>query len=105
MGPQLNRQSGDNSRERADTGTVERTQVENNHPAPVHVYWLSRNRLLAANVAFTVYATALAVDTGHADRAWAIWAAVGYGVTTAILWCTRRRNVPVIIPLLVSLVG
>ena len=94
------------------TGTVERTQVEkertptdSHHPALVHQHWLSRNRLLAANGAFTIYATALAVDTGHADRTWAIWAAVGYGVTTLLLWLTRRRNVPVLLPLLVSLAG
>jgi len=71
----------------------------------VHQHWLSRNRLLAANAAFTVYATALAVDTGHADRTWAIWAAVGYGVTTLILWFTRRTNVPLIVPMFVSLAG
>ena len=100
------------------TGTVERTQEderqptvghaqrENFHPAqPAHQHWLNRNRLIAANAAFTVYATALAVDTGHADRTWAIWAAVGYGVTTAILVLTRRRNLPVLVPLLVSLAG
>jgi hypothetical protein len=55
--------------------------------------------------AFTIYATALAVDTGHADRTWAIWAAVGYGVTTLILWFTRHTRVPVLVPLLVSLAG
>ncbi len=84
----------------------ERTQVEDNHrPAPVHQHWLSRSRLLAANGAFTIYATALAVDTGHADRTWAIWAAVGYGVTTLIIWLTRHKNVPLIWPMLVSLAG
>jgi hypothetical protein len=84
----------------------ERTQVEeNHHPELVHQHWLSRSRLLAANGAFTVYATALAVDTGHADRTWAIWAAVGYGVTTLIIWLTRHMNVPVIWPMLVSLAG
>ena len=83
----------------------ELTQVDNQQPTPVHQHWLSRNRLLAANGAFTVYATALAVDTGHADRTWAIWAAVGYGVTTLILWFTRHTNVPVIAPLFVSLAG
>ena len=72
---------------------------------PVHQYWLSRNRLLAANAVFTVYATALAVDTGHADRTWAIWAAAAYAMTTLILWVTRRRNVPVMVPLLVALAG
>ena len=95
------------------TGTVERTQIEkertkvedNHHPEPVHQHWLSRSRLLVANGAFTVYAIALAVDTGHADRTWAIWAAVGYGVTTLIIWLTRHRNVPVIWPMLVSLAG
>jgi hypothetical protein len=106
---------------------VEHTQRENHHPtpvhhwlsrkrlliangafaisAPVHQHWLSRKRLLIANGAFAIYATALAVDTGHADRTWAIWAAVGYGVTTLILWLTRHKNVPVIIPLLVALAG
>jgi hypothetical protein len=52
-----------------------------------------------------VYAIALAVDTGHADRTWAIWAAVGYGVTTLVLWLTRHKNVPTVVPLLVSLAG
>ena len=84
---------------------MELRQVSNHHPTPGHQHWLSRNRLLAANGVFTVYAIALAVDTGHADRTWAIWAAVGYGVTTLIIWLTRHRNVPVIWPMLVSLAG
>ena len=84
----------------------ERTQVEeNHHPALVHQHWLSRSRLLAASGAFTIYATALALDTGHADRTWAIWAAVGYGLTTLIIWLTRHKNVPLIWPMLVSLAG
>jgi hypothetical protein len=103
------RQQG-TQRERAGTGTVDQTQVEqtqevNHHPAPVHQHWLSQNRLLVANGAFAVYAIALAVDTGHADRTWAIWAAVGYGLTTAILWFTRRKNIPLLVPLFVSLAG
>ena len=84
---------------------MEHTQQEDHHPTPVHQHWLSRRRLLIANGAFAIYATALAVDTGHADRTWAIWAAVGYGVTTLILWLTRHKNVPVIVPLLVALAG
>jgi hypothetical protein len=84
---------------------VEHTQREDHHPGPVHEHWLTRKRLLIAYGAFTIYATALAVYTGHADRTWAIWAAVGYGVTTLILWLTRHKNVPVIVPLLVGLVG
>ena len=84
----------------------EPTQIDNdNHQAPIHQRWLTRNRLLAANGVFTIYATALAIDTGHADRTWAIWAAVGYGLTTLLIWLTRNTNVPVIWPLLVSLAG
>jgi hypothetical protein len=84
---------------------VEHTHLNNENPVPVHQHWLTWNRLLAANGAFTAYATALAIDTGHADRTWAIWAAVGYGLTTAILLLTRRKNVPMIVPLLVSRAG
>jgi len=84
---------------------VEHTQVDNYHPASVHQHWLSRGRLLTANGVFTVYATALAVDTGHADRTWAIWAAVGYGVTTLLLWLTRHKTMPLLVPLTVSLAG
>ena len=84
---------------------TESTQIDNNHPAHDHQHWLSRNRLLATYGAFTVYATALAIVTGHADRTWAIWAAVGYGLTTLIFWLTRHKNVPVIWPMLVALAG
>jgi len=80
-------------------------QVEDREPRPAHQHWLSRRRLLIANGAFAIYATALAVDTGHADRIWAIWAAAAYGATAVILWLTRHRNVPLIMPLLVSLAG
>jgi hypothetical protein len=84
---------------------VEDLQQDDFHPTPVHQYRLSRNRLLAANAVFTAYATALAIDTGHADRTWAIWAAAAYAVTTLILWLTRDKNVPVMVPLLVALAG
>ncbi len=80
-------------------------QVENRESTPVHQHWLSWRRALIANGAFAIYATALAVDTGHADRTWAIWAAAGYGVTTVILWLIRHTKVPLIWPLLVSLAG
>ena len=83
----------------------EPTQIDDNHRTLNHQHWLSRNRLLAAYGAFTIYATVLAIDTGHADRTWAIWAAVGYGLTTILIWLTRRMNVPVIWPMLVSLAG
>jgi hypothetical protein len=84
---------------------VEHTQVEGREPIPAHQHWLSWRRLLIANGAFAIYATALAVDTGHADRTWAIWAAAGYGVTTVIFWLTRHKNVPLILPMLVALAG
>jgi Glycosyltransferase family 87 len=83
----------------------EPTQIDSQRPGLVHQTWLSRNRLLAANGAFTIYATALAVGTGQADRVWAVWAAVGYGLTTLIMWLTRHKNVPVIWPMLVSVAG
>ncbi len=86
-------------------GTVERTDVAEDHPAPPHQHWLTRGRLLAANAAFTIYALVLVVDTGRADRTWAAWAAAGYGLTTLICWLTRRRNVPMLVPLFVSLAG
>jgi Glycosyltransferase family 87 len=84
---------------------VEHTHVEDREATPVHQHWLSWRRALIANGAFAIYATVLAVDTGHADRTWAIWAAAGYGVTTVILWLWRHKNVSLILPLLVSLAG
>ena len=84
---------------------MEDTQVEGREPTPAHQHWLSRRRLLIANGAFAIYATAQAVDTGDADRTWAIWAAAGYGVTTVIFWLARHKNVPLILPLLVALAG
>jgi Glycosyltransferase family 87 len=71
----------------------------------VHEHWLSRNRALAATAAFAVYATALAIYTGGADRTWAIWAAVAYSVTTVMLLLTHRTKLPLMVPLLVSLAG
>jgi hypothetical protein len=84
---------------------VEYTQVEDREPAPVHEHWLNWRRLVIANGAFAIYAIALALDAGHADRTWAIWAAAGYAVTTVVFWLTRHKNIPLILPLLVSLAG
>jgi Glycosyltransferase family 87 len=84
---------------------VEHTQVNNHDRAPVHRYWLTRDRLAIASAGFTAYAAALAADTGGADRTWAIWAAAAYGVTTLFLLATWRKNVPLLVPLVVSLVG
>jgi hypothetical protein len=84
---------------------VEHTHVEDRESTPVHQHWLSWRRALIANGAFAIYAIVLAVDTGHADRTWAIWAAAGYGVTTVILWLGRHKKVSLVLPLLVSLAG
>jgi hypothetical protein len=80
-------------------------QVEDRESRPAHQHWLSWRRALIANGAFAIYATAFALDSGHADRTWAIWAAAGYGVTTVILWLTWHKKVPLVLPLLVSLAG
>jgi hypothetical protein len=71
----------------------------------VHEHWLSSNRALAASGAFALYAAALAIYTGGADQTWAIWGAVAYGVTTVLILATRHTRLPLIVPLLVSLVG
>jgi hypothetical protein len=86
---------------------VEGTQVgnETHDYMAVHEHWLTRNRALAASGAFALYATGLAVYSGGADQTWAVWAAVAYSVTTLLLWLTRKTRIPLVIPLLVSLVG
>ena len=66
---------------------------------------LGHGAIFGVSTYVVVYATAQAVDTGDADRTWAIWAAAGYGVTTVIFWLTRHKNVPLILPMLVSLAG
>ena len=70
----------------------EPTQIDSNRAGLVHQRWLSRNRLLAANGAFTIYATALAVDTGQADRAWAIWAAAALAALGLFVWLRRTET-------------
>ena len=44
--------------------------------------------------AFTIYAGAMAVFTGHADRAWAVWAFGGYAVATMLLVFTDGWLLP-----------
>ena len=44
--------------------------------------------------AFTIYAGAMAVFTGHADRAWAVWAFGGYAVATMLFWLTEGWLLP-----------
>ena len=71
----------------------------------VHEHWLTRNRALAASGAFALYATGLAIYSGGADQTWAVWAAVAYSITTLLIWMTRRTRIPLVVPLLVSVVG
>jgi hypothetical protein len=80
-------------------------QVKDRDTTSAHQHWLSWRRVLIANGAFAIYAILLAVETGQADRVWAIWAAAAYGATTVILWLIRHKSVPLILPLLVSLAG
>ena len=84
---------------------MEHTQVTIEEAMSVHEHWLSRNRALVATGAFAAYATALAVYSGGADQTWAIWGAVAYGVATVMLLVTRHTRLPLMVPLLVSLVG
>jgi hypothetical protein len=86
---------------------VERKQAgnENDDSMSVHEHWLTQNRALAATSAFAIYATGLAIYTGGADQTWAVWAAVGYGVTALLILATKRTRIPLIVPLLVGLVG
>ena len=47
---------------------------------------------MAAYGAFAAYAVAAAFLSGGRDRVWAIWAACGYAVALAMLWCWRSRR-------------
>jgi hypothetical protein len=54
--------------------------------------WPGRRHLIAAYGAFGAYAVAAAFVSGGRDRVWAIWAACGYAVALAMLWCWRSRR-------------
>src|SRR5689334_25294147 len=47
---------------------------------------------MAAYGAFGAYAVAAAFVSGGRDQVWAIWAACGYAVALAMLWCWRSRR-------------
>jgi phosphatidylinositol alpha-1,6-mannosyltransferase len=47
---------------------------------------------MVAYGAFGAYAVAAAFVSGGRDRVWAIWAACGYAVALAMLWCWRSRR-------------
>ena len=54
--------------------------------------WLGRRHLMAVYGAFGAYAVAAAFVSGGRDQVWAIWAACGYAVALAMLWCWRSRR-------------
>src|SRR5690349_646380 len=47
---------------------------------------------MAAYGAFGAYAVAAAFVSGGRDQVWAIWAACGYAVALAMLWCWGSRR-------------
>jgi hypothetical protein len=53
---------------------------------------------------FAVYAGAVAILTGHADRVWAVWAVGAYALTAGLLWLTRDWILPMIIAVAGALV-
>ena len=63
-------------------------------PGRTHVDWPGRRVVAAWFGAFTIYAWAMAVFTGHADRDWAVWAFGGYAVATMLLWFGKNWLLP-----------
>jgi hypothetical protein len=59
-----------------------------------HQVWPGRRVVAACYGAFTIYAWAVAIFTGHADRAWAVWAFGTYALTALLLWFGRGWLVP-----------
>ena len=76
-----------------DRTSAARTQDARTEDAPAASRsWLGRRHLMAAYGAFGAYAVAAAFVSGGRDRVWAIWAACGYAVALAMLWCWRSRR-------------
>jgi Glycosyltransferase family 87 len=65
-------------------------------PGRAHVDWPGRRAVAAWFGAFTIYAFAMAVFTGHADRDWAVWAFGGYAVATMLLLVCQGWLLPLI---------
>jgi hypothetical protein len=59
-----------------------------------HQVWPGRRVVAACYGAFTIYAWAVAMFTGHADRAWAVWAFGTYALTALLLWFGRGWLLP-----------
>ena len=64
-----------------------------------------RRTIAACFGGFAVYAGLVAVFTGHADRAWAVWAFGGYAIATLLLWFGRNWLPPLATALGLSLVA
>lgn len=67
--------------------------------------WPGRRTVAAWFGRFAVYAGLVAVFTGHADRAWAVWAFGGYAIATLLLWFGKSWIVPLATVLGVGLVA
>jgi hypothetical protein len=50
-----------------------------------HIAWPGRRTVAACFGGFAIYAGLVAVFTGHADRAWAVWAFGGYAIAALLL--------------------
>ncbi|HXJ24175.1 MAG TPA: hypothetical protein VNH17_00670, partial [Streptosporangiaceae bacterium] len=88
-GTQLTRYARDTGRPSAGDRTND-ARTEDAPAAPSR--WLGRRHLMAAYGAFGAYAVAAAFVSGGRDQVWAIWAACGYAVALAMLWCWRSRR-------------
>lgn len=68
---------------------VDTMTVARGHGAPAaqqgHATWPGRHVVAAWYGAFAIYAGAVAVFTGHEDRAWAAWAVGSYALTALLL--------------------
>lgn len=71
----------------------------------VHTPGPGRRVVAACFGGFAVYAALVAVFTGHADRAWAVWAFGGYALATLLLWFGRTWILPLAAAVGVSLVA
>lgn len=76
-----------------DTVCVARAQ-DAQATGQAHAVWPGRRLVAALYGAFTIYALAVAVFTGQADRAWAVWAFGGYALATLLLWFGRSWIAP-----------
>jgi hypothetical protein len=59
-----------------------------------HVVWPGRRAVAAWFGVFTIYAFAMAVFTGHADRDWAVWAFGGYAAATMLFLVCKGWLLP-----------